>query len=124
MYKNFVTLQVGNWYQSRDGQIIKIVKCLTSGVLFQGNNSLSYKYNGTYDVSGMDDLVLHIEEPVIVPKKALVPKGRVIYTCGNHVDVTSLDYTEREFANECPDYTFVRFLEYHPEFPITMVPES
>lgn len=134
MIKNFEELQVGEWYLNRDGYPTKIVyRSKYNDFSFEDNFGHGYMPDGSFNDTGQIsplDLIQHIEEPVVVPKKVKVPKGRVLFsTIEDNGEIvfraTGGSYTEKEYKNIMPNPdAFVRILTEVPEFPVIMVDEE
>lgn len=113
MTKNFNKLEVGEWYQTIDGILVRIHFIYDSPeapYLFYATNGLTYTSDGRcYHAGGVDnpqDLVLNIEAPVVRPKQPESSRrGRVLFksSSANCFHITPESYTEAEFRELISD---------------------
>lgn len=92
--KNFEKVEIGEWYQQRNGQIFK----MPADCVYE-NRKGGYLYwctDGRHCSTKEHDLVLHIKPPVIEPMPTPENKIEVTSFCWRHGDTGNLYHTTKE----------------------------
>lgn len=129
--RNFDRLEVGEFYQSVCGNIVKITTIdneISPTYNFEDAAGNTWTDDGIYSLCESEphplDLILHIEPPTIVPKKRKVMRGRVLYKdCYGDLAISQGEYTQKEFNDRVSETGFIRIIDNIPEFPVEYVKE-